>query len=188
MVHRTYDDAPAADAPGSLELEAIYRAEGERVSKWIRRLDPDGDVEDLLHEVFLVVKARLPDFRGDAALGTWLYAITLRVVVNARRKRRWRRLLLGREEPSLRERAAPPPTPEDALRSRQLGARLYALLDQLSERDRALLILYELEGLAGAELARVVGMPEGGVWVALHRARERLRKAYVREHGEREDA
>src|SRR5688572_7062311 len=91
-----------------LELEAIYREHSAAVSKWVRRLWGPGttsgtvDVEDLLHEVFLVVQRRLSSFRGDAALTTWLYAITVLVVNGRRRKESWRRLLWRRAEPELR--------------------------------------------------------------------------------------
>jgi len=183
VVDGASSDSTTGEAPRSLELSAIYRAEAARVSTWIRRLDPEGDIEDLLHEVFLVVKRRLPEFRGDAALGTWLHAITTRVVVAHRRKRRVRRLLLGRAQESLASELPGPRTPEEAIRGRELGVRLYALLEQLSERDRTLLVLHELDGLTGAELATVAGLSEGGVWVALHRARARLRKAYLERHG-----
>ncbi len=170
---------------GSLGLEAIYRAEAQRVAVWIQRLDPAGDTEDLLHEVFLVVKRRLAEFRGEAALRTWLHAITTRVVLAERRKRRVRRFLLGREAPRLAARPSPN-TPEEELQGRELGRLLYELLERLSERDRSLLILSELEGLRGSELAAVAGLSEKAVWVALHRARSRLREAYVARQAERE--
>lgn len=177
------DDAPSPEAvPSSLGLEAIYREYGARVAVWIERLDPAGDTEDLLHEVFLVVRRRLSDFRGDASLATWLHAIATRVVVAERRKRRVRRFLLGREEVAVRSERPPPRTPEELFEGHERGALLYALLDSLSERDRALLVLHELEGLRGAELASVAGVPAGGVWVALHRARGRLRTAYLARH------
>jgi RNA polymerase sigma-70 factor (ECF subfamily) len=188
VVDRTCDDSRPENTRGSLELEAVYRAEAGRVARWIQRLDPEGDTEDLLHEVFLVVKRRLPEFRGDAAVGTWLHAITARVVSAERRKRRLRRFLLGREAEKLGSDQITPRTPEDALQARELGRLLYELLEELSERDRTLLILHELEGLAGAELATVAGMSTNGVWVALHRARARLREAYIARAAKRERA
>lgn len=188
MAERACDDSRPDGAPGSLELAAVYRREAARVARWIERLDPEGDTEDLLHEVFLVVKRRLPEFRGDAALGTWLHAITARVVVAERRKRRVRQFLLGREAKELGAELGTPGTPEDVLRERELGRLLYELLEKLSERDRTLLILHELEGLAGSELATITGISPNGVWVALHRARERLRKAYIARARERAGA
>jgi RNA polymerase sigma-70 factor (ECF subfamily) len=169
-----------------LGLDAIYRAEAGRISAWIRRLDPEGDTEDLLHEVFLVVEKRLSSFRGDSALGTWLHAITARVVSAKRRRRRVRRFLFGREEAGIRAERRAPRTPEELFEGREVGLLLYELLDSLSERDRMLLILHELDGLSGAELAEVAGLSPSGVFVALHRARARLRRAFVARCGEPE--
>jgi RNA polymerase sigma-70 factor (ECF subfamily) len=134
-----------------------------------------------------VVKQKLPEFRGEAALTTWLHAITARVVGSARRRRRVRRFLFGREQVALVEERAAPRTPEELFRGREVGALLYELLDGLSERDRTLLILRELDGLSGLEPARVSGLAPDTVLVALHRARGRLRKAYVARFGEPEE-
>jgi RNA polymerase sigma-70 factor (ECF subfamily) len=175
---------PAQAAGGRLTLEGVYRAHARLVSRWIRLLDPAGDAEDLLHEVFLVVGRRLADFRGDSTLTTWLYAVTLRVVGAERRKRKLRRLLFGRFAPALAEERAPPSTPEDSAGSARSSAILYSLLEELGERDRTMLILFELEGLPGNELSAVLGMSERNLWTALHRARARLRRAYVARYGD----
>jgi RNA polymerase sigma-70 factor (ECF subfamily) len=60
-------------------LAAIYREHAELVKRWALRLGGPGlDAEDFVHEVFMVVQRRLPEFRGEAKLTTWLYRITLR--------------------------------------------------------------------------------------------------------------
>jgi hypothetical protein len=69
--------AEAGRAP-DLDLDGLYRRHGEKVSRWVKRLWGRQDAEDVLHEVFMVVQRRLPEFRGDSALTTWLYAITVR--------------------------------------------------------------------------------------------------------------
>jgi RNA polymerase sigma-70 factor, ECF subfamily len=188
VVDRARDDPRPVQGQSALGLDAVYRAEAGRVSAWIRRLDPEGDTEDLLHEVFLVVGKKLGSFRGDAALGTWLHAITARVVSAKRRRRRVRRFLFGREEAGLRAERLAPRTPEELFEGREVGALLYELLDSLSERDRTLLILHELDGLSGAELAKVAGLSASGVFVALSRARARLRQAFITRHGGTERA
>ena len=59
------------------DLDAIYRAHAGTVARWAAKLaGPGNDVEDLVHEVFLVARRRLPEFRGDAKVTTWLYRIT----------------------------------------------------------------------------------------------------------------
>jgi RNA polymerase sigma-70 factor (ECF subfamily) len=168
-----------------LLLDAVYRAHAEIVSCWVRRLDPNGDAEDLLHDVFLVAGRRLAEFRGEASLSTWLYAITLRVVAGSRRKRKLRQLLFGGFARSEQTRSGPPTPEADATRA-EAARVLYELLDELGERDRTVLILFELENLAGKEIAQITGIAEPALWTILHRARGRLRRAYVARYGEPE--
>jgi RNA polymerase sigma-70 factor (ECF subfamily) len=180
----TAPERARVDAGSPPTLEGVYRAHAAVVSRWIRLLDPAADVEDLLHEVFIVVGRRLGSFRGDSALTTWLYALTLRVVASARRKQKLRRLLFGRFAPDLAASRSAPATPEESTSRARASAILYSLLDQLGERDRSMLILFELEGLPGKELAEVLGISEQNLWTALHRARARLRDAYVSRYGD----
>jgi RNA polymerase sigma-70 factor (ECF subfamily) len=63
--------------------------------------------------------------------------------------------------------------------SRRATEVTYRLLDGLPEAERTVLILFELEGLSGEEIAGVTGDPVGTIWVRLHRARARFRKAYL---------
>ncbi len=60
------------------------------------------------------------------------------------------------------------------MEQREAGARVYAALDQLSERDRTLMILFELEQLTGEAIAELVGVRIDTLWVQLHRARARF--------------
>jgi len=173
---------PEAHAGGELSLDTVYRTHAELVSRWIRRLEPNDDPEDLLHEVFLVVRRRLPTFRGDAAITTWLFAITVRVVGGRRRKQKLRRLLFGRFEGDRTDQPSPA-TPEMHAARTEASRVLYELLERLGERDRTLLILFELEGLSGKEIAAVMGVPERGLWTLLHRARGRLKRAYIERYG-----
>jgi RNA polymerase sigma-70 factor (ECF subfamily) len=178
------------DGKPALELDAIYREHSAAVSKWVRRLwGPGGsggvEVEDLLQEVFLVVQRRLVTFRGEAALTTWLYAITVHVVTGRRRKERWRRLLWRRAEPELQLQHEPQlPATDDAFERAESAQVVYAVLNDLNERDRSLLILFELERLPGAQIAQILGIKEGNVWVGLTRARARFRAAFERRYGD----
>jgi RNA polymerase sigma-70 factor (ECF subfamily) len=177
-----------------LSVEALYRDHAKSVGRWaIRLLGPHGDYEDIVHEVFMVVRRRLPEFRGEAAVTTWLYAITVRVVQRARSRARWWSWLTGRgRNPGRGQRGEPflPPTesprdPQALLEARERTQLLYRLLDELGEEERALLILFELEELSGSEIAEITGAKLGTVWVRLSRARrkflERLRAWEARE-------
>lgn len=179
------------DGKPVLELEAIYREHSAAVSKWVRRLwGPGGvggtvDVEDLLQEVFLVVQRRLGSFRGDAQLTTWLYGITVLVVNGRRKKERWRRFLWRKAEPELQLQHDPDSVAVHEDFERAEASRLvYTVLEDLSERDRTLLIMFELERLPGAHIASILQMGEPNVWVGLTRARARFKKAFERRYGD----
>lgn len=166
-----------------LELDALYRAHAAQVSRWVRRHWPSADtdvVQDLLHEVFLVVQQQLPAFRFECKVSTWLYAITVHVVSARRRKERFRRLLWPRVELELQLDLDPAEAPPARLEREHARALVYAVLDRLSERDRTLLILFELDGLSGQEIAEIMDMKAVNVSVSLHRARKRFEKEFIR--------
>jgi RNA polymerase sigma-70 factor (ECF subfamily) len=178
VVRRSVGQRAASDGGGDapLDLAHVYREHAAAVTCWARRLlGPGGDVEDVLQEVFLVAHRRLSEWRGAAKVTTWLYAITVRVVQEHRRKQRWLRWLGV-------DRLLPPPapaTPLEAVESRRATEVTYQLLDTLPEAERSALILFELEELSGEEIAAITGEAAGTIWVRLHRARARLRKAYL---------
>ena len=169
---------PIASRAASLDLDRVYREHAGTVSRWVRRLTGQSDASDTLHEVFEVVQQRLTSFRGDAQLSTWLYAITVRVVIARRRKARLRRLLFARAQAEFDLELQPAESPAENLMRRQATQIVYAVLEQLRERDRALLISFELEGMSIAEIAGTFGLTENNVAVSLHRARERFRARF----------
>jgi len=176
---------PITDSAEGLDLDRVYREHAATVSHWVRRLTGQNDASDTLQEVFEVVQRRLPSFRGDAQLGTWLYAITLRVVIAQRRKARLRRLLFAQAQAEFDLDTEPTESPADHLMRRQATQIVYTVLEQLAERDRALLILFELEGLPSAEIATILRLRENNVAVSLHRARARFRAQFRRLFPER---
>jgi RNA polymerase sigma-70 factor (ECF subfamily) len=175
--------APEVGVQPELDLAELYRQQGEAVSRWVKRLWGRQDAEDVLHEVFMVVQRRLPEFRGEAALTTWLYTITVRVVSGRRRRERLRRLIFARAVPELQVERTNTETPLAGALREQASSIVYAVLDKLSERDRTLLIMFELEGLPIAQIMAVLSITEDNAWVSLHRARARFRKAYLKRFG-----
>ncbi len=170
-----------------LDLESLYREHAQEMSRWVKRLWGRHDAEDVLHEVLLVVQRRLPEFRGESALKTWLYAVTTRVVIDRRRSQRWRRLLFRRATAELQQQNGPVPTPLEGAERQQAATIVYTVLDELSERDRTLLILWELEGLPIDQIGYILAMSENNAWVSLHRARARFRKVYARRFGREQE-
>lgn len=184
---------PDLAAGDDTDLESVYRRYAERVSRWAARLaGPGVDTEDIVHEVFLVVRRRLPGFRGDARISTWLYEITVRVVQTSRRKRqrhRWLRILApGAAENDgsrPREIADDRLSPLEALERRQATALLYQFLDGLDEKYRTAVVLFELDGMPCQEIAAVTGTSVSNVWARVSRGREKLLQAFARWEAER---
>jgi len=198
---------PAADSLRRDEprddLEAIYRRHAAQVSHWAARLLGHGaDSEDIVHQVFLVAQRRLQEFRGDAKITTWLHEITIRVVQETRRKRRrWWRWSTGTNRDATTTAtatategtegtgAAPEddvaalpsdqPTALDLLEKKEASQLVYALLDQLDDKYRTALILFELEGLSGQEIAAVTNTSLSNVWVRLLRGRQQFLKRFL---------
>jgi RNA polymerase sigma factor (sigma-70 family) len=167
------------DCPPS--MEEIYRLHAKRVARWVARLGgPRVDLEDLVQEVFATAQERLPTFRGEAQLKTWLYGISVNIVRHERRRHRWRRWLgLDWEREAERLSASAPLAP-DQIEQRQADQHVYEILDGLSERHRTVLILFEIEEVPGEQIALLLGIKRANLWVLLHRARaaflERSRK------------
>lgn len=169
------------------DLDSAYREHAADLSRWLRRLARKEDVSDLLHEVFVVAERRGSEFRGDAALRTWLYAIAVRVVSGWRRKQRVRRWLFLEPKPG-DETPEPvdPKTPDSTIASKRASEAVHRVLERLSERDRMLIVAFELEGLSAAEVGVVAGLSPNAVWVALHRARAHFRNVFVDLYGSEE--
>lgn len=167
---------PPVDVP---DLATLYRTHVQDVARWAERLaGPGFDLPDLVHEVFEIAQRRLPSFRGESSLATWLFGITEKVVRHRRRKDRLRHWLAGSADDAASDVPAPGLDQHEQLERKERQARVYRVLDQLPERDRQILILFEIEGLSGERIAALLGVKVGNVWLRMHRARERFLKVF----------
>jgi RNA polymerase sigma-70 factor (ECF subfamily) len=168
-------ESPAIETP-ERAAEALYREHFEFVWRNARRLGASDDwVDDAVHEVFLVATRRLSEFEGRSSPGTWLFAITFRIVKRlardrARRQRRDARYL---EES--------PRAVGDAAGEQEAANHLRYLLGFLPDAQRVVLILAELEGFTSAGIAEVLGVPAGTVDSRLRAARQQLARVIERE-------
>ena|GEM_PF-554430 len=180
------DDRPPRQGDDERDAASVYRQHGARVSRWAARLaGPGHDVDDIVHDVFLVVLRRLPGFRGDAQIATWLHEITVRVVQTHRRKRRRRAWLWPFAALRTPEGEGPDPadhglTPLESLERRQATALLYRFLDGLDDKYRTAVILFELEEVPCREIAALTGTSLANVWARVSRGREQLIQAFAR--------
>jgi RNA polymerase sigma-70 factor (ECF subfamily) len=157
----------------------MYQVHVHQVARWAERLaGPSLDVEDIVQEVFTIAQAKLGRFRGDSSALTWLFGITSRVVRHRRRKEKWRRWLTGSADQTAGNLPSSAPDPLRMMERAQAAARVYQVLDRLSERDRQVLILFELEDLCAEEVGQLLGIQAGNARLRLHRARVRFGHVY----------
>jgi RNA polymerase sigma-70 factor, ECF subfamily len=174
---------PAAMAE-RLDIEALYRAHVRAVGHWAARIAGPGlDVEDIVQEVFLIAQRQLPKFRGDARPATWLFGITERVIWHRRRKERWRRWLGGSADDVAGSLPALGPSPLQALERKDATRLFYRALEGVSERYRAVLVLFEVDGISGPEIAALKGIRPATLWVWLHRGRAQLMRRFAELEG-----
>jgi RNA polymerase sigma-70 factor (ECF subfamily) len=121
-------------------------------------------------------------YDGSCALSTWIYAICYRVLLTERRwYRRWSVRFSFAEDDDVA--AADLPTPPELLEARARSHELHRALSRLSDKYRAVVVLYDLEELSVAEIASIVGANERTVRSRLRDGRKQLTKI-LRESGE----
>lgn len=134
-------------------------------------------MDDVVQEVFLVVHRKLPEFEGRSTVRTWLSAIVRRVVSDHVKKR-------------ANQATAQEPLDDHALRSdedpaadldRRSAAELVdRLLDKMSDAQREVFVLYELEQLTTREIAELTDTNENTVQTRLKAARKTFQRALER--------
>jgi len=160
----------------TIHAEELFRAHAAFTASFLHRLGvPERDVPDLVQEVFLVIH-RKGGFRpGAAQPRTYVAAIAFRVASAHRRRKR---PLL---DPAKLEGGVTHETPHTQLETREALARVQRCLDELDWEHRAVLVLFEIEGLKAAEIAETLEIPEGTVHSRLHHARRRFRAQHAQE-------
>jgi RNA polymerase sigma-70 factor, ECF subfamily len=165
------DRLRAGDARAFEELVASHQHRVFGVA--LRMLDNAAEAEELAQETFLRAHASLAEFRGEARLSTWLYAIVSRLCLN-RLASADRRVARPGDEVLL-EVADAGAGPQASAEREELRAALHRAIADLPEERRVVVILRDLEGLAYDEIARALGLEPGTVRSRLHRARMDLK-------------
>jgi RNA polymerase sigma-70 factor (ECF subfamily) len=151
----------------------LYRAHKDDVARLAQRmLGRSTDLEDLVQEVFLQVHRSIRDFRHGARFSTWLYRVTVNVVLMHRRAAKSRPVFA--EAPESITAMDRRPFADEQVEQRRRVQAFHRLLDRLSEKKRVVFVLHELEGLAPGEIAKIVGSPVLTVRTRLFYARREL--------------
>jgi len=143
------------------------------------------DAEDIAQQVFTKVYFSVGNFDFRSSLLTWVYKITVNECYDYLRKKRVRKLVYESDfsqEDTQRMEASEPavdsaPAVDERLANRELALKLLA---KVSEEDRSLILLKEVEGHSVEELAGMTGLNENTIKVKLFRTRQKLLKAAQR--------
>ena len=162
--------ALALPAAPMLAFDDIYAAHVAFVWRVVRAFGvPEAAIEDAVQEVFVIVHRRLAEFEGRAAITTWLFAITRRVALAARRR-------VGRTEPLADEPAGATDTFADVSRA-QAAAIVATILDTMDEDKRIVFALVELEQLSVPEVAKLLALKLNTAYSRLRLARKHFETA-----------
>jgi RNA polymerase sigma-70 factor (ECF subfamily) len=153
----------------------MYLAHVDRLGRFVRRMGvPAGDLDDVLQEAFVSVHDSLSDYDGRVPIGTWMVGIAMNHV-RGHRRRAWRRRvarLVGFSGWS-DARAADPAAD---LERKEAARELQWVLDRMSDKQREVFVLYEIEALDGPTIASMLGCSVNTVWSRARLAREDFRR------------
>ena len=159
------DACRGGDRAAQEELYRLYRV---RVFNLVARIGGEQDADELSQEVFLKVFRGLAKFRGEAALGTWIYRLAVNAALTHVTRRPRERSL---EESGWDEPASTPPARDPRLRE-----HIERALCALPTGYRAVLVLHDVEGLSHEEIADILGCRIGTSKSQLHKARQKMRE------------
>ena len=175
------DAAVMADTPSEVTdaFDRVVRERQARILRTAYRISGDwADAEDVAQEVFVRLHRHVGGFPNEAALNGWLYRVTVNLCLDRARSSRPNGSNTVDELPELPSQGA---SPEAAAVREQDKRRLMAALGLLPPRERAAVVLREIEGLSTAEVAAILGSTEGTVRSQISKAVIRLREILTEE-------
>lgn len=172
--------AQKGDSAAFNEIVTVYR---KRILGTITRLIArTEDVEDVAQEVFLRLYFSLDQLRTAEVFEPWLYRLTVNAAYDYLRKQRRRQEFrmsdLSEQQVMMADAVAGGKADLDDQNKKKLRESVASLLGAVSEADRILLMLKEVEGLSLKELEKIYKVNENALKVRLFRARQRVLKAF----------
>ena len=176
----------AAQAGDSSAVEELLERHEKQVYRFgLRMCGSEDAARDVLQETLIAAFKGLHQFRGDAALSTWLYQIARSFCLKSRRRGAGepeRHVAL--DEVEVRRIESPEAAPDSNAEAREIGSLLQAAILALPEGSREVIVLRDVEGLSAEEAAAVTGLEIGALKSRLHRARMQLRERLVGVQGD----
>jgi RNA polymerase sigma-70 factor (ECF subfamily) len=163
----------------TMEFQAAVMEHKDRVHNYARGILRDSeDARDVAQECLVRLWHHRETVEPGAGCRSWLLRSAHNLCIDRLRRRSSRPEIV--QDDDAREPEDRRPNPERLAASTQLAIRLERALGDLDRRDRAIVLLREVEGLSYDEIADVLGLKLGTLKATLHRAREKLRSALTR--------
>ncbi len=181
-----FNDLPEAEAirlaqqGDAAAFERLYRLHSARVfALCLRMLKNLAEAEDATQEIFLQVFCKIHAFRGASAFSTWLYRVAVNSVLMRLRRKTLAKTSL--DEITEAGESAGAASREPGARDQRLEGYIDRLalrraIDQLPPGCRTMFVLYDIQGYAHREIAKLAGCSVGNAKSQLHNARRRLRE------------
>lgn len=185
LVERALNDDLAA-------FEQLVTRYQDKITGFAARMLSDRDeAEDVAQEVFIKAYRHLESFRGASSFSTWLYRITTNLCIDrVRAKKRRPQSAYSLDEPidreedsGKREIADLTFEPSGQIERDELRLQVRQTMAEMPEKQRSVLVMCDLQGMAYEEIAQVLGCPIGTVKSRLFHARADLArrlKPYMR--------
>jgi RNA polymerase sigma-70 factor (ECF subfamily) len=159
------------------DMGAVFDEHFNYVWSSLRRLGVrDADREDLVHEVFLKVHARLPDYDPSRPMRPWLFGFAYRVAADHLRLARHRVEVLG----EVRESAAPSPPADARIEALELRELMLTALHSLDIERRAVIVMHDVDEVPVPQIAEQLSIPLNTAYSRLRIAREQLAREVTR--------
>ena len=159
-------DAQNGDEPSFAQLVRRHQRRAYTVARAI--VLSHEDAEDAVQDAFLHAWRALDRFRPEQPFGAWLHRIVANAALDVTRRRKIR------DADELTDVHASPF--RDPAEARNLRERLAEALSTLPTRQRAVIVLHDVEGFRHAEIGAMLAIPEGTARSDLHHARTQLRR------------
>lgn len=169
MLQRTMDAAVMSDSPRAVgdSFDRIFQERQVQVLRTAYRITGNwADAEDVAQQVFVRLHRHGVNFANDAALNSWLYRVTANLCVDQFRS--------AKPTSPIFDLASPNGSAEAAVIQGEEKERLLAALAMLPTKERAAIVLREIEGLSTAEVAEALGSTAGTVRSQIAKATSRL--------------
>ncbi|MFC1712452.1 RNA polymerase sigma factor [Candidatus Poribacteria bacterium] len=154
-------------------FEQLFHRHQDRVySVAIRMMNNPEDALDMTQEIFLRAYQKISKFKFTSAFSTWLYRLATNLCIDELRKRKRSANTTPLEEAISQSDGN---TPEDDAISKDREKRIWQAINSLKEKERAIIVLRDIEGLSYKEIAEVFGCSLGRVKSRIHEARQKLK-------------